>query len=153
MQQGYDKRVVAVVNDTLSSVQYPFGRLIEVVAVVKTALSTIAKDSRKDPGYQQFLKSISEQIFGKRRAGKRPFGYSIIETKEGQILIENAEEQEAIDLILELRQSGSTLKEIKEILEGTGIRTATGNEHWQTTVIRRICLCNNVIADCRRNGK
>lgn len=72
---------------------------------------------------------------GKRISGRIPFGYSL--APNGVDLVPNADEQEAIHLMQELRMLGYSLRRIAAALTTRGIQTKTGTP-WSAEAIRGI---------------
>jgi DNA invertase Pin-like site-specific DNA recombinase len=73
----------------------------------------------------------------KRKNGKvfghAPFGFA----REGDNLIPVEAEQRALDLILELRARGYSLRKIARILEARGIPTKRGGR-WAAATVRKL---------------
>ena len=70
-----------------------------------------------------------------KRLGEIPFGYDL--DPDGETLVENATEQEAIMLVQELRSRGETLRQIAETLDSLGYSPKKGGA-WTTNVVNRI---------------
>ena len=64
------------------------------------------------------------------------YGYDLAE--DGKTLCENRMEQEAIQLMKELRGKASTLREIAAYLRELGIETKGGGEVWTPSTIKQI---------------
>lgn len=76
---------------------------------------------------------------GRRISGKIPFGFDLSE--DGQNLIENCAEMEAIELMRDLRSAGLSLRKIATELERQGIPTKYGGQ-WSAQAIRGILRRN-----------
>jgi DNA invertase Pin-like site-specific DNA recombinase len=68
----------------------------------------------------------------RRRTGGIPYGFNL--AADGQALIENANEQDAIKEMCEMRRSGQTLRAIAAILEQRGIPAKNGGT-WAPKVV------------------
>ncbi len=79
--------------------------------------------------------ALQHKIRKGERCGKVRFGYDLAEN--GVSLIPNADEQEAIRLMHELREAGESLRAIAETLNLRGIATKHGGE-WKHTTIKGI---------------
>jgi len=62
-----------------------------------------------------------------------PFGYD----RDGDMLIENAEELSVVELIKDLRKQGCSLRQISSELNSSGVPTKTGKK-WHASTIRYI---------------
>ncbi len=68
---------------------------------------------------------------GRRISGRIPFGFDL----EGERLIPNRDEQEALVLMRDLRGRGLSLRAIAAELEARGVRTKTGASTWAPKVV------------------
>jgi len=73
---------------------------------------------------------------GEKTGGDVPFGYRM----EAEHLVEDAAEQKAVRLILDLRRKGYALRAICRELEAEGHRTKTGKLSWHPQVVKAIIL-------------
>ena len=71
---------------------------------------------------------------GEKTGGDVPFGYKV----RGGKLSRNAEEQKAINMILDLHSKGYSLQCICGALQKAGYKTKRGNLTWQPKVVSRI---------------
>jgi len=71
-----------------------------------------------------------------QRVGSIPFGYDL--AADGRHLERNAAEQETISLIVQLRESGLSLRAIAAELQARGIVTKSGRATWAPKVIKTI---------------
>lgn len=71
---------------------------------------------------------------GEKTGGDVPFGYKV----RGGKLSRNAEEQKAINMILDLHSKGYSLQCICGALQKDGYKTKRGNLTWQPKVVSRI---------------
>jgi len=65
-----------------------------------------------------------------------PFGYALQD--DGTHLDTDADEQEAIEIIAELRRRGHILRRICSELEKRGVKTKNGKAKWHPQVVSRI---------------
>lgn len=80
--------------------------------------------------------ALQHKIRNGERCGAVRFGYDV--GSNGRSLIPNVAEQQAITLMIELRDSGSTLRRIAAVLAERGIPTKEGNAKWTHTAVARI---------------
>lgn len=80
--------------------------------------------------------ALQHKIAKGERCGKVRFGYDL--AADGVSLIPNAQEQEVITLIRDLKASGLSLRKIAGELNKRGIGTKEGNQTWTHTAINRI---------------
>lgn len=71
-----------------------------------------------------------------QRIGTVPFGYRL--DVDGTTLIEIPEQQQALQLIRQLREQGWTLREIASRLEAAGIKTSKGKTSWSPKVVMEL---------------
>ncbi len=71
---------------------------------------------------------------GKKTGGDVPFGYRVRQGK----LYEDQAEQETVQMILDLREKGESLRAICASLEAAGIRRKSGITTWHPNAVRRI---------------
>lgn len=71
-----------------------------------------------------------------KRIGEIPFGYDL--DPDGETLVENATEQEAITLVQQLRSNGETLKAIANRLDTMNYKPKKGGSVWTTNMVYRI---------------
>ena len=69
-----------------------------------------------------------------QRVGTVPFGYRLAD--DGITLLAIPEQQRALEIIRQLRESGCTLQQIADRLEAAGILTAKGKTSWSPKVVR-----------------
>lgn len=75
-----------------------------------------------------------------KRVGKIPFGWDLDE--DGETLVENASEQEALQLIKKLRSKGQSLRAIAAELEAQSVTTKAGKAKWTHTAVQGILSRN-----------
>jgi len=73
---------------------------------------------------------------GQRISGRLPYGYDLAD--DGQTLIENAVELEAVALMQQLRRDGLSLRRICDELVSRGIANKGGDVHWTAAVVNGI---------------
>lgn len=71
-----------------------------------------------------------------RFLGQVPFGYDLAE--DGETLVANADELEAVELIQSLHRKGYSLRAIATELQGAKVRTKGGKEKWSHTAVKSI---------------
>jgi DNA invertase Pin-like site-specific DNA recombinase len=69
-----------------------------------------------------------------QRVGTVPFGYRLAD--DGITLLAIPEQQRALEIIRQLRESGCTLQQIADRLEAAGVLTAKGKTSWSPKVVR-----------------
>lgn len=76
----------------------------------------------------------------KRRQGKLagavPYGYTLAE--DGETLVTNQQEQDALTLIQEMNSARMPFRKIARELESRGIRTKKGHSTWQASSVRSV---------------
>ena len=78
----------------------------------------------------------SKRARGEKTGGDVPFGYALQD--DGTHLGTDADEQEAIEIIAELRRRGYILRRICSELEKRGVKTKNGKAKWHPQVISQI---------------
>lgn len=73
---------------------------------------------------------------GKRVSRKIPFGFDL--AADGDTLVENVQEQEALTLIRDLRNDGMTMRAIAAELTARGIKTKEGHVEWKHGMIGKL---------------
>ena len=73
---------------------------------------------------------------GRKLGGDVPFGYRL--DSDEKHLVENADEQEAIRLIHQLREEGESLRDIGNELRRRGVLTRRGKANWHPQTIKQI---------------
>jgi site-specific DNA recombinase len=68
--------------------------------------------------------------------GQLPYGFNL--ATDGESLVENLEELETVRVIQTLRTEGQSLRAIAKKLDGSNIRTKSGNSRWTHTAVRSI---------------
>jgi site-specific DNA recombinase len=102
--------------------------------MVLNVLLSVAQWEREAIG-ERTRDALQFKISKGERCGKVRFGFSLAD--DGVNLIPNGQEQEAIRLMLELRQAGETYRAIATELNARGIRTKEGGA-WQNATVRQI---------------
>lgn len=104
------------------------GRLVlnVLLSVAQWERETIAKRTAD---------ALQHKIRNGERCGKIRFGYDLAE--DGKTLMPNADEQEAVSLMHELREAGESLRAIADELNRRGIATKQGGE-WKHTTVKGI---------------
>jgi hypothetical protein len=70
------------------------------------------------------------------RVGKIPFGFDL--AADGIQLVKNAGEQEVLDLVRQLRESGESMRAIATELNSRQISTKDGRRNWSHSTIQSI---------------
>ena len=85
-------------------------------------------------------KALDHKKKNGERLGRYPkFGYDSIRGK----LIENKEEQRVVKIILNLRDSGLSYREIANLLNGRGFKTKSNSSRWYAKTVRDVCIKNS----------
>lgn len=134
--EGWDNEGISThlldVNGMGLDTSSPMGKLILTMMAAFAELErSLIKERTKT--VMQHKKSI------KKKYCREVYGYDA--TENGDI-VENAEEQETIRLIKQLRESGESLRAISTKLAALGIRTKRGGSTWVHTTVSSI-LKNN----------
>ena len=103
--------------------------------LVLNVLLSVAQWERETVG-ERTRDALRHKIRNGERCGKVRFGYNLAE--DGKTLQPNPIEQRAIDLMIALRASGSTLRKIAAALTARGILTKEGGTVWTHTAVARI---------------
>lgn len=82
-----------------------------------------------------------KKFHGRRTGGHVPFGFDL--AGDGDTLLPNPAEQDAIKLMSELRGCGKSYREIAGELTRRGVRTKTGQSEWQHTAV--VAILKNAI--------
>jgi DNA invertase Pin-like site-specific DNA recombinase len=96
---------------------------------------TVAQWERQVIG-ERTRDALQAKIAKGERVGKVRFGYNLAD--DGKTLIENREEQKAIQLMRKWRVKGKTYRELVKIVEDLVIDTKEGGRVWLPMTIRRI---------------
>ena len=76
---------------------------------------------------------------GEKTGGRVPFGYDVVEANGVKRLVENAHEQEAIKIMIAMRNEGRALQAIADRLRADGVTTRGGGK-WTPQVIKVIIM-------------
>lgn len=98
-------------------------------------LATLAEFER-DQIAERTTNALAHKKANSERVGTVPFGYDLGD--DGIKLSTNAAEQEAIELMTELRESGLSYRRIASELEARQIRTKKGSSTWTHTAVKSI---------------
>jgi len=71
-----------------------------------------------------------------KRVGTIPFGFDLAD--DGETLLVNETEHEALGIMQSLRAAGLSLRKIAGELQRRGFRTKTGNRSWHSQVVHRL---------------
>jgi DNA invertase Pin-like site-specific DNA recombinase len=116
------------VNDAIDT-RTAAGRL------VLNVLLSVAQWERETTG-ERTREALRHKISNGERCGKLRFGYDL--AADGKTLVPNSVEQQAINLMHQLRGCGHTLREIAAELTNRNIATKEGGTAWTHTAISRI---------------
>ena len=105
--------------------------------LVLNVLLSVAQWERETIG-ERTRDALQHKIRKGERCGKVRFGYDLAD--DGVMLIPNAQEQEAIRLMHELRAAGVSYPGIAAALNSRGVPTKGGKKIWQPTTVRNILL-------------
>jgi DNA invertase Pin-like site-specific DNA recombinase len=98
-------------------------------------LATLAEFER-DLIAERTRNALAVKHANHERTGGVPFGFDL--ASNGTDLVPNAKQQEALQLITELRSAGLSLRDIADQLTARQIPTAKGKAQWTHTTIARI---------------
>ncbi|MGD0583694.1 MAG: recombinase family protein, partial [Bacteroidales bacterium] len=93
-------------------------------------LSEVSQYDNKVRAERSRLGKIEKVKLNYWRGGDCPFGYRLKNDGIGNHLVENKEESKWLFFIYSEYAKGTSLKNIKSILEDFGIRTRRGNKYW-----------------------
>jgi DNA invertase Pin-like site-specific DNA recombinase len=93
-------------------------------------LSEVSQYDNKVRTERSRLGKIEKVKLNYWRGGDCPFGYMLRRDGVGNRLVENVEESKWVQFVFREYSVGTTLKEIKSILELNGIRTRRENVYW-----------------------
>lgn len=124
------------VNDSIDT-RTAAGRL------VLNVLLSVAQWERETTG-ERTREALRHKINNGERCGKLRFGYDL--AADGKLLVPNVVEQQAIDLMHQLRGAGHTLREIAAELTLRNVATKEGGA-WTHTAVGRILNRQPKVAD------
>jgi len=101
-----------------------------------TILAALAQMEREQIGERTSAALQHKIAQNEYIGGNRPFGYTLLE--DGS-LEADADEQEAVQLIAELKRRGYSFRKIADELNARGIPSATG-KRWIHTSVRKVAL-------------
>lgn len=102
--------------------------------MVFNMMAVLAEFEREQIAERTKLAMAHKRAKGEKTGGDVPFGYRL----EAGVLVEDANEQKAVELIRGLRAKGYTLREIGRELESEGHRTKTGKASWHPQVVKNV---------------
>lgn len=73
------------------------------------------------------LEKIKQNFY---RGGDPPFGFRIEKELRGSKLVIDEKESQYVILVYTMYHQGHTIKEIKQVLEESNVKTRRGNKHW-----------------------
>jgi len=106
--------------------------------LVLNVLMSVDQSEREAIG-ERTRDSLQHKISKGERCGQVPFGFNVIVVDDVQFLEPNVEEQQAIQLMHELRAAGKSYPAIVAELQARGIQSKEGKT-WQPTTVRKILL-------------
>jgi DNA invertase Pin-like site-specific DNA recombinase len=95
---------------------------------------SVAAWERETTG-ERTREALRFKIRNGERVGKIRFGFDL--AADGRTLVENADEQAAIELMQQLRANGATLQRIAAELNARGIKPKESGQ-WEHSAVRRI---------------
>jgi DNA invertase Pin-like site-specific DNA recombinase len=98
-------------------------------------LSSLAEFER-DQIAERTTAALAHKKAKGERTGSVPFGYDLADN--GINLVPNAAQQEALELIAELRAAGLSMRSIADQLNARNIPTAKGKGQWKHSTIQSI---------------
>lgn len=118
------------VNDSIDT-RTAAGRL------VLNVLLSVAQWEREAIGERTKV-ALQHKISKGERCGKVRFGHDL--ERDGKTLVENAKEQDAIQLMRRLREQGCSYRGIADRLTARGIETKEAKPNWTHTAVRNIIM-------------
>jgi DNA invertase Pin-like site-specific DNA recombinase len=103
--------------------------------LVLNVLLSVAQWERETTG-ERTREALRHKIRNGERCGKVRFGYNLAD--DGKTLVPNPTEQQAVALMIDLREAGYTLRQIAATLTARGIVTKEGGTVWTHTAVARI---------------
>jgi len=103
--------------------------------LVLNVLLSVAQWERETTA-ERTREALRFKIRNGERCGKVRFGYDLCD--DGRTLTENAEEQQTIALMRELRAAGFSLQAIADELTARNVKTKEGRTQWVHTAVNRI---------------
>jgi len=96
----------------------------------------VLAEFERDLVSERTISALAHKQAQGQRTGSIPFGYDL--HADGQTLVENADELEAVKLIHSLKDQGYSLRGIAAALDTAGITTKNGNNSWKHIAVQRI---------------
>jgi DNA invertase Pin-like site-specific DNA recombinase len=103
--------------------------------LVLNVLLSVAQWERETTG-ERTREALRHKIRNGERCGKLRFGFDL--ASDGKMLVPNLAEQQAIVLMMNLRDAGFTLRQIASELTACNIPTKEGGTTWTHTAVGRI---------------
>lgn len=134
---GFITELINKTGVALVSVQDSINTSTAAGRLVLNVLGSVAQWERESNG-ERVKAAMSVKKSAGQRVGDVPYGFDLAD--DGVTLVENPNEQKALELIRELRAKGLSFRKIANELESRGIETKKGRSTWQPKTISNLCM-------------
>lgn len=134
---GFITELINKTGVALVSVQDSINTSTAAGRLVLNVLGSVAQWERESNG-ERVKAAMSVKKSAGQRVGDVPYGFDLAD--DGVTLVENPNEQKALELIRELRAKGLSFRKIANELESRGIETKKGRSTWQPQTISNLCM-------------
>ena len=134
---GFITELINKTGVALVSVQDSINTSTAAGRLVLNVLGSVAQWERESNG-ERVKAAMSVKKSAGQRVGDVPYGFDLAD--DGATLVENPNEQKALELIRELRAKGLSFRKIASELESRGIETKKGRSTWQPQTISNLCM-------------
>lgn len=134
---GFITELINKTGVALVSVQDSINTSTAAGRLVLNVLGSVAQWERESNG-ERVKAAMSVKKSAGQRVGDVPYGFDLAD--DGATLVENPNEQKALELIRELRAKGLSFRKIASELESRGIETKKGRSTWQPKTISNLCM-------------
>lgn len=134
---GFITELINKTGVALVSVQDSINTSTAAGRLVLNVLGSVAQWERESNG-ERVKAAMSVKKSAGQLVGSIPYGFDLAD--DGVTLVENPNEQKALELIRELRAKGLSFRKIANELESRGIETKKGRSTWQPKTISNLCM-------------
>lgn len=134
---GFITELINKTGVALVSVQDSINTSTAAGRLVLNVLGSVAQWERESNG-ERVKAAMSVKKSAGQRVGDVPYGFDLAD--DGVTLVENPNEQKALELIRELRAKGLSFRKIANELKSRGIETKKGRSTWQPKTISNLCM-------------
>lgn len=103
-------------------------------------MMAVLAEFERDQVSERTTAALAHKAAQGERIGTVPFGWDVAD--DGIALVENADQQRAIELIFSLKEKGYSLRGIAGALDAAGIPTKNGKAEWTHTTVKSILVRN-----------